>query len=259
MNEIAQTTVDRLRGLEIAQDLAEMEHDVQIRESQAPIVTQRVGRADTIRRLHLEVAAHVTIALGKAMEIGQLLTEQKAAMNHGEWMPWLKGNVPFSSATARNYMQLWERRETLELLNVSNLKTAYSVVRHTLPPQHYEYDARGIFDSAKYPDPFSHCDDEQKRKWIAMWVCHIREGEDPAGAWSRMEWTAVRYTFDEYFNEERTTYRYGMSGPDRKATRWARSSVADLLDCYKDADILDLKFSCLSLWMEQAAAEHGVR
>ena len=91
MNEIARTTVDKLLGLEIAQDLAEMNHDVQIRESRSPIASENVRRADTIRRLHLEVAAHVTIALGKAMEIGQLLTEQKAAMNHGEWMPWLKG------------------------------------------------------------------------------------------------------------------------------------------------------------------------
>jgi len=48
--------------------------------------------------------------------IGQRLTEAKALLPHGEWLPWLNEKVEFSERTARNFMRLareWTNRQAL--------------------------------------------------------------------------------------------------------------------------------------------------
>ncbi len=243
-------------------DIAQLLKKVTASKNQNPLTNDPPSRVERIERLHLEVASHFTIALGKAVEIGQLLTEQKAELKHGKWLPWIEENLPFTDQTARNYMQLWDRREDLELLNISNLKTAYEIVKNTSPIQHYTYTPEGFFDSAKYPDPFSHCDDEQKRKWLAMWMHDLLRGaRDP---WALMEWVTVRYTFDSYFNgkdtgwsDKKDTLKY-ISGPNkllkppsRRSSEVANKAVAAMLKQCDDngQDILKMKFSCLNFWM----------
>lgn len=44
--------------------------------------------AAEINALHGEIAAMARTTLGKTIEIGELLTKQKAALKHGEWLPW---------------------------------------------------------------------------------------------------------------------------------------------------------------------------
>lgn len=48
------------------------------------------------------------IALSYALQIGQLLCEAKALVNHGEWGTWIKGNTEFSQSTANNLMRIFE-------------------------------------------------------------------------------------------------------------------------------------------------------
>jgi DUF3102 family protein len=45
----------------------------------------------------------------KAIRIGALLTRQKANLEHGEWLPWIKANLGFSPDWAQNRMHsiLW--------------------------------------------------------------------------------------------------------------------------------------------------------
>jgi Protein of unknown function (DUF3102) len=45
-------------------------------------------------------------ALGHAIAAGKKLTEAKALVKHGEWLPWLKKNFPASERTANDYMKL---------------------------------------------------------------------------------------------------------------------------------------------------------
>lgn len=40
------------------------------------------------------------------MELGQRLCEAKELLPHGEWLPWLEGQVQFSERTAQKFMQL---------------------------------------------------------------------------------------------------------------------------------------------------------
>jgi hypothetical protein len=59
---------------------------------------------------------HCVEAAGQALEhakhAGELLTLAKDKVTHGDWLPWLKANVPFSEKTAQNYMRVareWTR------------------------------------------------------------------------------------------------------------------------------------------------------
>lgn len=47
--------------------------------------------------------------------VGRLLIEAKAGLKHGEWLPWLKANVPFSERHARRYMDLAKSDVTSDL------------------------------------------------------------------------------------------------------------------------------------------------
>jgi hypothetical protein len=75
-----------------------------------------------INKLHEGITALAKRALGDAIKIGELLTQQKAKLKHGGWLPWVKGNLKFSYKTAERYMNLWERKDELD--SESNLNDA---------------------------------------------------------------------------------------------------------------------------------------
>jgi Protein of unknown function (DUF3102) len=78
-----------------------------------------------INRLHGEICEAARTSIGKAIRIGELLTQVRSTLKHGEWLPWLKENVGFSRQTADNYRRIYEKREDIKLLNVGNLSEAY--------------------------------------------------------------------------------------------------------------------------------------
>lgn len=86
----------------------------------------QVNTIEKIAKLHEDVNACMQTALVKAIEIGELLTEQRAASKHGEWEPWVESNLPFSSRTARNYMKLFKNKEALQ--EATSIKNAYKLL-----------------------------------------------------------------------------------------------------------------------------------
>jgi len=78
--------------------------------------------------LHQEIVGHLRQSLEKAIRLGELLTEQKASLKHGEFTGWIKDNLPFTDRTARNYMRLYRERYRLKTETVSDLKSAYLLV-----------------------------------------------------------------------------------------------------------------------------------
>ena len=86
------------------------------------------SRAAEIRRLHEEIGGALRLSVEKAIRIGELLTEQKAGMGHGSWLPWIEANCPFDERTARRYMRLHARREELKSDSVSDLTSAYRLL-----------------------------------------------------------------------------------------------------------------------------------
>jgi Protein of unknown function (DUF3102) len=102
-----------------------------------PAKTQEEPIAE-IKRLYGEIVGAMRMSLPKAVRIGELLTEQKKTLKHGEWQCWLKENCPaVTPRTATNYMSLWNRQDQLKLKseNVSdlNLSQAYHILTKPEP------------------------------------------------------------------------------------------------------------------------------
>jgi hypothetical protein len=67
-----------------------------------------------INAAHEAAAAALKSSVIHAMQAGDMLLEAKEQVGHGEWLPWLKANFPFSDRTARLYMQLARKRVNVE-------------------------------------------------------------------------------------------------------------------------------------------------
>lgn len=81
------------------------------------------SKVQRIIECHNGIQQSMIDALNYATEAGELLTEQKKRIGHGNFLPWLKANMPFSQKTAWNYMKLYEHQNKLE--NITNLQDAY--------------------------------------------------------------------------------------------------------------------------------------
>ena len=52
-------------------------------------------------------------SLELAVDLGEALTELKASLPHGEWVPWLDAYAPFGERMAQHLMYLWQRRNDI--------------------------------------------------------------------------------------------------------------------------------------------------
>jgi Protein of unknown function (DUF3102) len=82
-----------------------------------------------INRLHAEILEAARMTLDKALQVGALLASEKLKLRHGEWLPWLEANICFNERTARNYMRLHEHQLLIKTENVSDLSSAYALLR----------------------------------------------------------------------------------------------------------------------------------
>ena len=81
-----------------------------------------------IASLHGEITTAARSSLDKAIRIGELLAGIKAGLAHGQWLPWLKTNIPFAERTARNYMRCHAERDRLKSASVADLGEAYRLL-----------------------------------------------------------------------------------------------------------------------------------
>ena len=94
----------------------------------SPLEVPITEPAKEIRKLHDQIVAVGRKTLGLALRIGELLTEERNKKTHGQWLPWLKENIPFSDRTAQNYLRLWGNRELLKNERISDLAGAYKLL-----------------------------------------------------------------------------------------------------------------------------------
>jgi hypothetical protein len=102
--------------------------------SLSTFTTQR----DEIVLLHTELTGLAGTVLEKAQRIGQLLVEVREKIGHGQWLPWLKKNVPFTDRSARNYVAVYEHRDRIKLESVSDLTSAYKMLAAPTEPEEHE-------------------------------------------------------------------------------------------------------------------------
>ena len=70
--------------------------------------------ATEINTHHEQAQANAKRAIEHALKAGEYLIEAKAAVAHGEWLPWLKEHTEIPERTAQHYMRLANNREQLE-------------------------------------------------------------------------------------------------------------------------------------------------
>src|SRR5215831_7737983 len=71
--------------------------------------------ATRINAAHEAVMTAAQAVVLRAFEAGELLAQQKAQLDHGQWLPWLAQNCPaIHPRMAQRYMRLAEHRATLE-------------------------------------------------------------------------------------------------------------------------------------------------
>ncbi len=87
-----------------------------------------VNRIQAINELHNQIGGYLRMSLDSAIHIGELLTDQKESMAHGEFTTWIDTNLPFTDRTARNYMRLYQGRDKLKTESVSVLTEGYKLL-----------------------------------------------------------------------------------------------------------------------------------
>jgi hypothetical protein len=82
--------------------------------------------AKQLNELHASIERKLKSTVTDAIEAGRLLSEKKAELPHGEFLPWLKENCAFSERTAQNYTRLFRYRD--KTARVADLQEAYRQV-----------------------------------------------------------------------------------------------------------------------------------
>lgn len=94
----------------------------------APVETER--GIETITEENKNVGGQAVI------EIGRRLTEAKAQLKHGEWLPWLREKVEFSETSAQNFMRIAREYGNTHL--VGDLGASKALVLLALPASERE-------------------------------------------------------------------------------------------------------------------------
>ncbi len=143
------------------------------------------NRAPVIKMLLTELGTALKTSVNKAIQIGQLLSEQKEEMDHGAFLPWLEMNFSMSRHTATNYMKLYEHKNKCE--NVSHLQDAYKQIeqieKQTKQEQQKE-DLKIIFEYKKSgvkPEGWERKHDYQYKKMLDDDEYEKRKAEEFSG------------------------------------------------------------------------------
>ena len=72
----------------------------------APVATDLAAKINEAHSLALQ---HAGSAVRHAFAVGELLIQSKAAIPHGQWLPWLREHITFSERTAQAYIRLTKK------------------------------------------------------------------------------------------------------------------------------------------------------
>lgn len=97
----------------------------------APVETER-----GIETITEEIIFYKNVGGQAVIEIGRRLTEAKAQLKHGEWLPWLREKVEFSEISAQNFMRIAREYGNTHL--VGDLGASKALVLLALPASERE-------------------------------------------------------------------------------------------------------------------------
>lgn len=100
-----------------------------------------------IKDMHGIVTDGVRLVFKNAINIGEILCQQKKKLPHGEFTKWVDDHLPFTMRAAQNYMKLFNNKDMLINANVSHLGQAYKLL--TEPKQTDNNLEKLLFDGYK--------------------------------------------------------------------------------------------------------------
>ena len=86
------------------------------------------SNVERIIEMHSQIMRRARLSLEDAIKIGELLSEEKRKLQHGEWGNWINENLPFTASTAATYMRLYLRKDEFEEKGIADLKGAYKLI-----------------------------------------------------------------------------------------------------------------------------------
>ncbi|TGL23042.1 DUF3102 domain-containing protein [Leptospira yanagawae] len=124
-----------------------------------------------IHELHQSLLSNMSRAIQNAILIGEILTKKKTTLPHGSFLPWIEGNVPFTRATAANYMRMYEKREILNVKRVLHLRDALRLLAEDSKSSKNEKvinrPVRDIYKDFKSGKNLSKSEKEVVRGWLS--------------------------------------------------------------------------------------------
>lgn len=88
-----------------------------------------VGISDAgaeLDRLHKSIEGKLRSTVQDAIRAGEILTQVKGRLSHGDFLPWLQVNCSFSQRTAYNYIGVYSHSD--KIASVANLQDAYQQI-----------------------------------------------------------------------------------------------------------------------------------
>lgn len=84
---------------------------------------------EKINSLHRSLCDTMKITITKAIQIGELLSQQKEKLEHGYYTKWIEEELDFTVRTAQNYVRIYNNRDLIvKNENVSCLSDAYRLL-----------------------------------------------------------------------------------------------------------------------------------
>ena len=170
-----------------------------------------VERTKQIVDLHLGIEASLRRSVQDAIRLGELLTAQKEALSHGEFLPWIERELPFSQPTASRYMMLFAYKNKVFSLN--SLTEAYQVAQ--------------IEDQRQHPKPRPQVAPEVRERQEAF-KAHVEKLDSEARK-TQAEAATEKIDVDDLLNRAHETIDAVRRGTDD--VTGGQSADALLIDC----------------------------
>lgn len=94
------------------------------------------SKIDQINKMHRDNENHAQKMIHNAIQIGQLLSEQKESLEHGEWIPWVKDNLCFDARQAQRYMRAYQNRDKIDTTSMTHLSQAMQQLSEPRKKEH---------------------------------------------------------------------------------------------------------------------------
>lgn len=226
--------------------------------------------AARIRAEHEAVSVALKESVRHAITAGELLVEAKGQLDHGRWLPWLRGHCTISERTAQLYMRVAKNRDEIE--NQMRNGVADLSLNEAVALLMLSSDVRKVLDFAKQAeglsgeelvdfciannvavitspgyDPFHGRSEAERLEWLVFTLflsCDTtvhRGGFDPEHAWWHVEYLLQRpfQNVDEWLGPEGDKWR-GMWGGHRPIGQF-KTDWAAFRDAHARATLADVE------------------